>query len=242
MKYLTLFLAILALHGCENNTGGAGDNAKKADKISTSYVDKPLAGRILKYGLFKMVRSGGVVDDPNTSTGKSTAKPVIEQVAATELIPLIKGAQMYLQYRIKPFPDFPAYVDLKQVLKHPEMTLPDGSVSTGAEIPFKGKVSSNQSIGYIGYGFDEDYELVEGDWILEIWHQDKKMIEQKFITYWPTEEETTILKTKLAPIKLKGRPVRSSTTPLPEKEWPYVIVHDIGDDPILKEVVPLAKP
>ena len=28
-------------------------------------------------------------------------------------------------------------------------------------------------IAYTGYGLDEDYELVEGDWIFEIWYQDE---------------------------------------------------------------------
>lgn len=212
----------------------AADNA-------TSYLDKPLTGRVNQRGLYKLLRSGGAVDDPNTSTGKVIANPVIQLVDSTERIPLIKGAQMYLQYRIKPFPDSPVYVDFKQVLRHPEMTLPDGSVSTGADIPFKGKVSVNQSIGYIGYGFDEDYELVEGDWVFEVWYRDKKMVKQKFTTYWPDKEEAATLVSRLAPTKT-GRQVRSSTTPLAEKDWPYEVVHDIKGDPALKDVVPLNDP
>ena len=235
MKYLIPLVAVLVLLGCDNNPGGSGDSA-------ASYLDKPLTGRIINRGLYKLVRSGGTVDDPNTNTGKVIAKPVIQLVESTERIPLIKCAQMYLQYRIKPFPDTLVNVDFKQVLRHPAMTLPDGSVSTGADIPFKGKVSANQSIGYIGYGFDENYELVEGDWVFELWYQDKKMVEQIFTTYWPDKEETAILESKLAPLKVKGGQVRSSTTPLAEKDWPYEIVHDIKGDPALKDVVPLSEP
>jgi len=52
------------------------------------------------------------------------------------------------------------------------MTLPDGTVSTGSDFIIKRKLSSNQVIAYTGYGFDEDYELVEGEWSFEIWYKD----------------------------------------------------------------------
>ena len=48
-----------------------------------------------------------------------------------------------------------------------------------------GKVLYGQVVAYTGYGLNEDYEIVEGDWIFQIWYEDKKMIEQKFTTYWP---------------------------------------------------------
>ena len=242
MKYLVPLVVVLALLGCDNNPGGSVDSANKTHEIGTSYLDKPLMGRINQRGLYRLVRSGGVVDDSKTSTGKIIAKPVIQLVKSTERIPLIKGAQMYLQYRIKPFPDHPAYVDFRQVLKHPEMTLPDGSVSTGSDIPFKGKVSANQSIGYIGYGFDEEYELVEGDWVFEVWYQDKKLVEQKFTTYWPNKEETATLESRLSPPRNKGGQYRTSTTPLAEKNWPLEITYDVADDPVLQDAVPLSEP
>jgi len=63
------------------------------------------------------------------------------------------------------------------------MTLPDGSFSTGSDRLIRGKISSSQVIAYTGYDLDEDYELVERDWVFEIWYQDKMVIEQKFTTY-----------------------------------------------------------
>ena len=246
MKYLIPLAMLLALPGCDKNSPEPQDSAmvtpsdgSTADK-TLDYLDKPLTGSVNQHGLYKLVRSGGVVDDPDTNTGKVIAKPVIVLVESTERIPLIKGAQMYLQYRIKPLPDHPVYVDFRQVLKHPEMTLPDGSVATGSDIPFKGKVSVNQSIGYVGYGFDEDYELVEGDWVFEVWYQDKKLVEQTFTTYWPDAEERAVLETRLAPSQ--GGRVPPRTTPLPEKDWPLKIEYDIGDNPELKDVVPLTEP
>jgi len=230
MKYLILVAMLLVLPGCGNNSSGPQDNAvavptgNKAADIVPDYLNKPIQGKVSQRGLYRMVRSSGIVDDPKTTTGKVVSSPVIELVKSTERIPLIKGAQMYLQYRIWPFPNQPAYVDLRRVLKHPEMTLPDGSVTTGSDFMVKRKVSSNHVIVYTGYGFDEDYELVEGDWVFEIWHGDKKLIEQKFTTYWPDKEEIA----KLEPMLQLGNKVltrmESPGNPDARLNWPRVIV------------------
>lgn len=200
MKYMTYMVLLLALFGCERASREPQDTAEAgipapvvASGETLSYLEKPLQGKVSQRGLYKLVRSGGLVDNPNTSTGKAIANPVIQLVKSTDRIPLIKGAQMQLQYRIWSLPDQPAYVDLRRVLKHPEMTLPDGSVSTGSDYMIKGRVSVNQVIAYTGYGFDEDYEMVEGDWVFEIWHEDTRLIEQTFTTYQPDKDEIAAL-------------------------------------------------
>jgi hypothetical protein len=241
MKYLIPFVVVFALFGCDNQSAGPQDSAKTAAGKAESYLDKPIRGMVNQRGLYKLLRSSGVVDDPTTSTGKAVASPVIQLVKSTERIPLIKGAQMYLQYRIWYLPDQPVRIDLRRVLKHPEMTLPDGSVSTGSDFMMKGKVSVNQAIGYTGYGFDEDYELVEGDWIFEVWHQDKKLIEQKFTTYRPNEEETAELKQLLEPQKHLREMASTDNKKDPRLNWPRVKLN-IGEDPIPKPTVSSNEP
>lgn len=200
MRYLILTVLMLAIIGCEREPRAQQDTAEVATPPQAvasgktlGYLAKPLQGKVNQRGLYKLIRSGGLVDNPNTSTGKAISNPVIQLVKSTDRIPLIKGAQMQLQYRIWSLPDQPAYVDLRRVLKHPEMTLPDGSVSTGSDYLIKARVSVNQIIAYTGYGFDEDYEMVEGDWVFEIWHDDTKLIEQKFTTYQTDEDEIEAL-------------------------------------------------
>ncbi|TCK18611.1 uncharacterized protein DUF3859 [Thiogranum longum] len=233
MKYLILIpiALLLVLGGCENNSGATQDGDKLATSSGSTAplkpsanTDEPLKGHIGRPGLYRLVRSGGVINDPTTGTGKSVIKPVVEMVKSTERIPLIKGGQMYLQYRIWPLPALPAHVDLRRVVKHPRMTLPDGSYSTGSDRTIKGKVVSNQVIAYTGYGLDEDYELVEGDWIFEIWYQGKKVIEQKFTTHQPSKEELAKLKPILA---LGNRAVgqsEPSKKPFSKRDWPRIMV------------------
>jgi hypothetical protein len=203
MKHLIFIALLIALHGCERDSSESKDKAQtetaqdeSASEATLSYLNQPLKGKVSQRGLYKLVRSGGLVEDSRTSTGKAIANPVIQLVRSTERIPLIKGLQMHLQFRLWPFPDQPAFIDLRRTLKHPAMNLPDGSISTGSDYMMKAKVSVNQVIAYTGYGLDEDYEMVEGDWVFEIWYRDKKMIKQTFTTYWPDEDEIAALKSK----------------------------------------------
>ena len=80
MKHLILFTVILMLLGCDKISGESQDGDRVASKNATSYLDKPPTGKIIQHGLYKLLRSGGVVDDPDTNTGKVTAKPVLQQV------------------------------------------------------------------------------------------------------------------------------------------------------------------
>ncbi len=239
MKYLIFAALLFAMLGCESQNPESQNNVtnKSSDK-QLKYLDEPLQSMVNQHGLYRLVRSGGLVDNPNTSTGKAVVNPVIEHVKTTERIPLIKGAQIYLQYRLWYLPDQPSYIDLRRVLKHPEMKLPDGSVATGSEYMMRQKVSVNQAIGYTGYGLDEDYELVEGDWVFEIWYQGKKMIEQKFTTYWPDKEELKAMASLLGLGNEIMTKVEIDNKPGSKRSWPKVVVgeKEIEDSAVLSEM------
>ena len=242
MKTLISLLLLLVLFGCDNDAPAPKSSphtlAKTSTELAPNYLEQPLKAKVNQHGLYRLVRSGGLIDDPNTSTGKAVARPVIEHVKTTERIPLMKGAQLYLQYRLWYLPDQPAYIKLRRVLKHPEMKLPNGKIATGSDYMLRQKVSVNQAIGYTGYGLDEDYELVEGDWVFEIWYQDKKMLEQTFTTYWPDEEEIV----RLAPILALGNDVmtqvKPSESPDSKRSAPVMLVGDKGltENPALMEM------
>ena len=230
MKHLIFIVLFFTLYGCENKNESTGsvEVAPATEDVTVSkipdYLNKPLKGKISRAGLYRLVRSGGIINDASTSTGKSVSRPVIEQVNSSQRIPLMRGAQMYLQYRIWPLPERPAFVELRRVLRHPEMRLPNGKVATGSDFMITVRNSVNQAIGFTGYGLDEDYELVAGDWVFEIWYGDKKMIEQRFTTYWPDEDEIA----KLEPLLGLGNNVMGQRPPTKKantrQNWPRILV------------------
>lgn len=76
-----------------------------------------------------------------------------------------------------------SFLPYKRRIIHPPMELPDGSISTGYE--WEHKMESNRGVGVqmLTYILAEDYELVEGDWLLEIEHNDVVIISEKFETF-----------------------------------------------------------
>lgn len=144
-------------------------------------------GRILQYGIYELVRGGKVVESTLTSTGKAVSKPVIQKIKQTERVALKKGAYFAYQYRLSHLATDKPVVDLKRVLKHPEMTLPDGKKISRSEYVIKVPVKQGEVFAFDGYAFNEDYEMVEGDWIFQIWYQGNKLIEKKFTSYKVSE-------------------------------------------------------
>ncbi len=43
-------------------------------------------------------------------------------------------------------------------------------------------MSSGSAVALKGYGLQEDYELVEGDWIFQLWYDHRMLVEQRFQT------------------------------------------------------------
>ncbi len=203
MKHLLLVLFISGMLITINYSFMEKANINTTDSAAQAEDVIELKAKVIKAGLFKVIRSGGLVKSNNTSTGKAISRPVIQMVKATERIPLVKDAHMSLQYRIWNLPEQPAYIKLRRVLKHPAMTLPDGKVSTGSDYMINGHVSIGQVIAYTGYGLNEEYEMLEGEWTFQIWYQDKKLVEQTFVTYWPDEAEVQSLGSLSPPVRSK---------------------------------------
>jgi hypothetical protein len=193
MKYLMTCLIVAVLAGCDqtSDTTGKSDNDGTDTQAQTAPdAVKDPNGRVFEYGIYNAQRKGRVRDDISANTGKVINKPVLEIAEQTDRIPLVKGTYFAYRYRLMGFPKEEAKkpaIELRKVLVHPEMALPDGSTATGSDRVFKGRASVGQVIGFDGYAFNEDYELVEGDWTFQIWYRDHMLVEQTFTTYWPEE-------------------------------------------------------
>jgi hypothetical protein len=188
MKYLMTCLIVAVLAGCDQTSDTTGKPDTQAQTAPDAVKD--LKGRVFEYGIYNAQRKGRVRDNISANTGKVITKPVLEIAEQTERIPLVKGTYFAYRYRLMDFPREEAKkpaIELRKVLIHPEMTLPDGSTATGSDRVFKGRQSVGQVIGFDGYAFNEDYELVEGDWTFQIWFRDRMLVEQTFTTYWPEE-------------------------------------------------------
>lgn len=59
---------------------------------------KPIYGKVVKHGLLELIRGGGIIDDPKTSTGKAITKPVLKQINSNNRIAAKKDAYFAYQF------------------------------------------------------------------------------------------------------------------------------------------------
>ena len=145
-------------------------------------------GKVTRYGLFRARAKGFTRIDSKTSTGKSIRKPTLEFSEGTQRIPLRIGVYFGYQYWLK-LPPGQSRPELRRILIHPQMTLPDGSKVSRSERTFRKKATHGIVTAIDAYALSENYELIEGDWLFQLWYQDKMLMAQQFTTYWPGKEK-----------------------------------------------------
>jgi hypothetical protein len=155
--------------------------------LASNAPRRELKATILDCGLIESITEEKVDKTPETSSGLTRSAKRIAFVEQTDKIPARKGIRFGFQYLISGLPDTNEVVFTK-VVTHPRMRKDDGSVSTGFTFkerfrPIQGMVSS-----YTGYGFDHDYELVIGDWKIEFWYGETKLIEKTFHVFRPEQK------------------------------------------------------
>lgn len=105
----------------------------------------------------------------------------MEIVDATDRIPARVGVSFgchFTVHGLRPGEE----VTLRKVVSHPPMRLPDGTASRGYEktlgptrVRSDGTVAATQ-----GYRLEEPFELVPGEWVMEIWMRDQKLASKTF--------------------------------------------------------------
>ena len=177
MRHLLLALiCALLVTACSQDT----DETITTDQSRAP--DQEIVGRVTHYGLYEVLRTGPLIDNPDTNTGKTHSASTIQLIEQTNRIPISKGVYFGFQTRIEPLPG-KAFIKLKKIVRHPEMLLPDGSATSSYDVNETKKVSSGVAFTTSGYSLDEDYELVAGEWVFQFWYENSLLVEQRFHTY-----------------------------------------------------------
>ena len=157
-------------------TAVASTNALSADTVPH--------GKVTQYGLFQSRGTGYVQDDASSSTGKAISGATLEFDIETDRVPLQKGVIFGYRYWLKLAPD-QNRPQLTRILMHPEMTLPDGSKVSRSERVLNKKATHGIVTSIDAYALSEDYELVAGEWIFQLFWDGELLAEQRFTTYRP---------------------------------------------------------
>lgn len=159
-----LALALASLAGCD-----------------TASVQITAECRVTDYGILEPVEPSRRSYAPGATAGSMAHLQEGEIVFAerTRRIPARHGLRFGFAYELV---GLPAETPVTFVVSHPPMQEPGREVSEG----YHHQVSGLHSYGY---GFDADWELVEGIWHFQLLHDGRLLCEQGFETY--LEEPST---------------------------------------------------
>lgn len=143
------------------------------------------AVEIVGYGIFTARETTRV----QASTARALAADGVKGVTFTKYtteIPAVLGTTFGIQYLINGTPKGAGFKVISVILfPEPGLVNPRGRTyrkSTEETTTLIGKKS------LYGYGFDEPWELVPGEWIFQIWHNDVRLAQKKFNVFLPELE------------------------------------------------------
>jgi len=159
--------------------------------VATSAFGNPGAGvkaETTGFGILKSLTPETVSQTPETTSGVTRDAKVIGVVGQTNRIPATLGVRFGFAYFVQGLPSTSKVV-LKKIVKHPTIRKPDGTTSEGFVFLEHHTTSPQGTIkDYTGYGFDHSCELATGQWVIEMWYGEQKLIEQTFQVFKPGEE------------------------------------------------------
>ncbi len=133
---------------------------------------------IVGKGTYQVV-TGEVTKDASMPTGEIAAPVTYTNLEATSTIPARVGTEFGVEYRIVGEPDG-ADVTIRLINAYPAPGLIDpADPKPILETEFE-RIKKIGAVNYLGYGFENDWELVPGTWVMQIWQGDRKLVDESF--------------------------------------------------------------
>jgi hypothetical protein len=156
--------------------------------LSTAAEDTFIsAAETLAFGLFTSSERN------MTTTGARKNAPPADSVEKywfqefTNKVPMTLGTEFGIEYRVNTQP-IGRPIDITTIIYFPE----PGLVRPKGRTYKKSTETKRVSIGepqLHGYGFDEQWELVAGEWVFEVWHKKSRLVRRSFFVYDPDVQQ-----------------------------------------------------
>jgi Domain of unknown function (DUF3859) len=165
MKTLIVASLLFGLAGCNAQTNA------------------PESVELLEFGIFKKTNSLNDLNDGGTISGRRHAVAEAVLVERTTNIPARIGTSF--GFRVKYRGQTPgAVVRCTAKCLHPKLTDPSSGRNSEVEHWDTSSLSGREE--YIGYTLDNAWELVPGEWKIQLWVGPKLMVEKTFTLYAPS--------------------------------------------------------
>jgi hypothetical protein len=138
-----------------------------------------ITAEIVGYGIER--REGErIVPDPNTATGQVRLIKNHQFTERTTEIPAVLGTAFSMCVEVKGIPRS-EWGQLRHEVAHPAMTSPDGKTwrtHGGFARPVQG--TGESALTCVGYGLDQPFEIVKGQWTLSVRYAGKTLASKQF--------------------------------------------------------------
>ena len=134
---------------------------------------------ILGYGIYRM-ETTAIKDAPELAAGKRREAVPTWLVSGTGNIPGSLGVCFGFHYYLHGNPpggEIP--LTTRITFPTPGMKNPaTGQVYSQNEYTLQRNIGQKYTVGY---GFDHEWEIIEGKWTIQLWHRDRKLAEKEFM-------------------------------------------------------------
>lgn len=145
-------------------------------------------GEVVEYGYYVKISEPTRYQNLSSTSGFVKEGGEVRLSEQVDKIPMQLNRLFGFKFKLTGF-EGKDTVQVKLSVQHPEMTRPNGSKATEYSYPVVLDVKDGVVVNQTGYSMDHEYELVEGEWIFEIWYYRQKLISQTFTTYVEQEEQ-----------------------------------------------------
>ncbi len=133
-------------------------------------------GKIIDYGILKVEKE--IRNHTASGSADHVTEVLYKNVSnTTNIIPLKKGLTFGYVFKILPNTKSET-IEIYVIGIHPAM-----KKQSHSKIETSYKYKDSIQLGkerYAGYTFNEDYEMVEGDWKIQIWFNERMLCEKSF--------------------------------------------------------------
>lgn len=147
------------------------------------------AAETLAYGTFNSSERTRFSKGPTENAPRVDSVEKYRFEDFTTRIPMVLGTEFGIEYQVNTKPKGRP-IDITTIILFPE----PGLKQPGGRKYKRSKETERVTIGephLHGYGFDEPWELLPGEWVFEVWHKKSRLVKKTFTVYDPNEEQTT---------------------------------------------------
>ncbi|MCB1451877.1 MAG: DUF3859 domain-containing protein [Nitratireductor sp.] len=147
--------------------------------VAASAEDLTITGaRIVDIGVYQ-IRKGEVTGNSATPTGEISAVDEAMLLEPGTGITARIGLEFGFRYVVEGLPEgAPVELDFVQTYPAPGLQSPDGGAPQRS-VRFR-RTKTIGKTEYLGYGFEQDWEMVPGKWTFEVWQGESKLLFQTF--------------------------------------------------------------